>query len=153
MFDLVIKNALIYDGSGDPAYLGNVGIQNGKIAAVGIDDLCDSAAIVDANGLALSPGFIDSHSHSDTCLYTDPHRLHVLRMGVTTEIAGQCGGSRSPAMDTMTEQTRDFLRSKHSPFFASMAEQLEAMESWELGPNQLFFTGHNLLRGGADCGR
>ena len=148
MLDFVIRNAQIYDGSGKPAFYGNVGIQNGKIAAVTTEDL-EGTNVLDAQGLALAPGFIDSHSHSDTTLYADPHRLHVLRMGVTTEIAGQCGGSRSPAMDTMTEQTREFLRSKHSPFFPSMAEQLREMESWELGPNQRFFTGHNLLRAGA----
>ena len=149
MLDLVIRHVLIYDGSGEPAYSGNVGILDGKISYVGIEDPGASASTIDGNGLALAPGFIDSHSHSDTCLYADPHRLHVLRMGVTTEIAGQCGGSRSPAMDSMSVQTREFLNSKHSPFFATMAQQLREMETWELGPNQLFFTGHNLLRAGA----
>jgi len=149
MFDLIIQNALIYDGSGSAAFHGSVGINNGKIACVSRECLSGAVTVVDAEGLSLAPGFIDSHSHSDTCLYADPHRLHVLRMGVTTEVAGQCGGSRSPAMDSMTDQTREFLASKHSPFFPSMAEQLSAMENWELGTNQRFFTGHNLLRGGA----
>ena len=149
MFDLVIQNALIYDGSGKPAFLGNVGVTNGKIASVSKESLPAANTVIDAEGVSLAPGFIDSHSHSDTAIFTDPHRLHVLRMGVTTEIAGQCGGSRSPAMDTMTDQTREFLASKHSPFFPSMAEEIKAMESLELGPNQHYFTGHNLLRAGA----
>ena len=148
MYDLLIKNAHIYDGTGKPSYYGNVAVSDGKIVAVSSEPLGSAKEILDADGLALAPGFIDSHSHSDSCLYADPHRVHVLRMGVTTEIAGQCGSSRSPAMDTMSEQTAQFLRSKHAPFYNSMREQIEAMETWEIGPNQRYFTGHNLIRGG-----
>lgn len=149
MFDLIIQNALIYDGSGCPAYVGSVAVKDGKIAQISASKLEHAKHVVDADGLALAPGFIDVHSHSDSCLYSDPHRIHVLRMGVTTEIAGQCGGSRSPAMDTMMEQTRDFLSSKHAPFYRTMEEQIRDMEKWNIGPNQRYFTGHNLLRGGA----
>ena len=148
MFDLLIKSALIYDGSGAPAFSGDVGVTGGKIVAVSQSPLEGAAKTVDANGLALSPGFIDAHSHSDQCLYADPHRLHVLRMGVTTEISGQCGSSMSPASANMTAQTREYQSKKHSPLYATMAEQLEAVDSWELGPNQRFFTGHGLLRAG-----
>ena len=119
----LFKNALIYDGTGKPAFLGSVGINDGKIAAVSNETKLVGKTVIDASGLALAPGFIDSHSHSDSVIFSDPHRVHVLRMGVTTEIAGQCGGSRSPAMDTMTDQTREFLASKHSPFFSSNRQQ------------------------------
>ena len=149
MFDIIIQNALIYDGTGEPAYLGNVAIQDGKIAAVSKEPLSGAAKIVDAKGLALAPGFVDVHSHSDYCLYKDPHRLHILQMGVTTEISGQCGNSISPASPNMTEQTREYLRSRNSPLFETMEEHLEALNAWELGPNQLHFTGHGMLRGGA----
>ena len=149
MLDLLIKNALIYDGSGAPAFYGNVGVKDGKIAFISCDVLEEAAKTVDANGLDLAPGFIDVHSHSDGSLCADPHRVHVLRMGVTTEISGQCGSSVSPASDNMTEETRAFQSKKFSPLFATMAEQLDAMKDWELGPNQRFFTGHGLLRAGA----
>ena len=91
MFDLLIQNALIYDGSGKPAFYGNVAVTDGKITAVGADVSGEAAKTVDAKGLSLAPGFIDVHSHSDQVIHSDPHRLHVLRMGVTTEISGQCG--------------------------------------------------------------
>ena len=149
MFDLLIKNALIYDGSGAPAFYGDVGVTGGKIAAVGKDLPERAERIVEADGLSLAPGFIDCHSHSDQSLCADPLRLHVLRMGVTTEISGQCGSSVSPASDNMTEDTRAFQSKKFSPLFVTMAEQLDAMKDWELGPNQRFFTGHGLLRAGA----
>ena len=148
MFDLLIKNALIYDGSGAPAFLGDVGICEGKIACVSKTPLEGASKVVDANGLCLAPGFIDTHSHSDQSLFADPLRLHVLRMGVTTEISGQCGSSMSPASQNMTEQTRKYQEKKHSPMFATMKEQLDAVDTWELGPNQRFFTGHSLLRSG-----
>ena len=104
----------------------NIAVKDGKIIEIG-DNISEGNEIIDAEGLALAPGFIDSHSHSDSTIFADPHRVHVLRMGVTTEIAGQCGGSRSPAMDSMTDQTREFLASKHSPYLPSMAQQLKAM--------------------------
>ena len=148
MFDLLIKNALIYDGSGAPAFYGDVGVTGGKIAAVGKDLPERAERIVEADGLSLAPGFIDCHSHSDQSLCADPLRLHVLRMGVTTEISGQCGHSMSPASDNMTDETRAHESGKHSPLYATMAEQLEAVNSWKLGPNQRFFTGHALLRSG-----
>jgi len=148
MFDLLIKNALIYDGSGAPAYYGDVGVTDGKVAAISKTGLEGAVKTVDAEGLALAPGFIDVHSHSDQSLCADPHRLHVLRMGVTTEISGQCGHSMSPASANMTEETRAHQSKKHSPLFATMAEELDAVDTWKLGPNQRFFTGHSLLRSG-----
>lgn len=149
MFDLVIKNALIYDGSGAAAFHGNVAVKDGKIAMVTKEPLEGATETIDAHGLALAPGFIDVHSHSDQSLCADPHRVHVLRMGVTTEISGQCGNSMSPASANMTEETRAYQNKKHSPLYDTMKQQLKAVDTLELGPNQRFFTGHGLLRSGA----
>ena len=129
MLDLLIRNALIYDGSGAPSFYGDVGVTGGKITAVGQNIQEAAKKTVEANGLSLAPGFIDSHSHSDQCLHADPLRLHVLRMGVTTEISGQCGSSVSPASPNMTEETYAYNKKKHSPLYASMAEQLEAVHN------------------------
>ena len=95
MSDLLIKNALIYDGSGQPAFMGNVAVTNGTVESVG-SEIPSAREVIDADGLSLAPGFIDSHSHADLDLENNPNRLHVLRMGVTTEIAGQCGHSMEP---------------------------------------------------------
>lgn len=149
MYDLLIRNAMIYDGTGAPAFIGCVAVNGGKIQYVG--ETCDAEAkeILDAEGLCLAPGFIDSHSHADYAVYTDPHRDHVLRMGVTTEIAGQCGYSISPLPADTPKATADFVRKRGAPLLPTMREQMEDMARLELGVNLRNFTGHGLLRAGA----
>jgi hypothetical protein len=94
------------------------------------------------------PGFIDAHSHADYAVFTDPHRLHVLRMGVTTEIAGQCGTTISPYRDTMSKDAYKQFTDKMGRVFYSFADQLEAMEKeLELGTNLHIFCGHSPVRG------
>ena len=145
MFDLIINNALIYDGSGNPAFYGNVGVKNGKIIEINKDRLDGGTAIVDASGLCLAPGFIDVHSHADYAFADDPHRLHVLRMGVTTEIAGNCGKTLSPALPEMEPSVQEFIN-PDAKLYPSLKEELEECESWEIGPNQRYFAGHGPLR-------
>lgn len=148
MYDLLIKNARIYDGTGRPAYAGQVAVKDGKIAAVGTEELGRAETVVDGEGLCLAPGFIDSHSHSDTALHKDPHRLHVLRMGVTTEIAGQCGHSVSPLSPAMSPETAAFVNLDKGPVFETMQQQIAEISTWELGTNQIYFTGHGAIRAG-----
>lgn len=144
MQDLLFKNALIYDGSGSPAFHGSVAVFKGKITYVGKEEPV-SQKVIDAEGLSLAPGFIDVHSHSDHVIFEDPLRLQVLRMGVTTELAGQCGESRSPFSPNMAPAVKEFIRK--SPFtFSTMKEELDALNCLKLGVNQRYFTGHGVLR-------
>ena len=153
MYDLIIKNAEIYDGSGTPAFVGSVAVKDGKIAYVGKGDASLTARrVVDAEGLCLSSGFIDSHSHSDQSILEDPTRLHVLRMGATTEIAGQCGYSRSPYGRDRKDSVHATLLPLERPAFESMGEFVRTLDTVKLGTNQLYFTGHGVLRGNVmDC--
>ncbi|MBR2354003.1 MAG: D-aminoacylase [Clostridia bacterium] len=153
MYELMIKNARIYDGSGTPSFVGTVAVEGGTIAYVGKDDEALTARrVVDADGLCLSPGFIDSHSHSDQSILEDPTRLHVLRMGVTTEVAGQCGFSRSPYGKDMKEGVHATLLPLERPVFESMGDFVRTLDGMKLGTNQLYFTGHGVLRGNVmDC--
>lgn len=147
MYDLIIKNALIYDGSGNPPFLGNVAVMGGKIAAVTGEDLGIAQKVVDAQGLALSPGFIDAHSHADYAVATDPHRLHVLQMGCTTEIAGQCGVTLSPSLDSISDDARNHFEVKVGTLYPTMEAQLREVAKLELGTNQRYFCGHGPVRG------
>ena len=148
MFDLLIKNATVYDGSGAPAYMADVAVKEGKIAAIG-KELGAAKETLDAEGLALAPGFIDSHSHGDMSLFRDAHRDHVLKMGVTTEVGGHCGHTLSPIAADISAEDYKTVFGVHNPGgakFSTLREQQEAMKALQLGPNQSILTGHCNLR-------
>jgi len=106
-YDLIIKNGRIVDGTGSPWFDGDVAIVGEKIARVGKVDPSDADEIIDADGLIVSPGFIDTHSHSDFSLWANPEADSFSRQGITTVINGNCGISAAPVTeayrDTMTE--------------------------------------------------
>lgn len=91
--DWVIKNALIYDGTGVDPFNGDVHIVNGEIVGVGIFDATAKGRRWDAHGLALAPGFIDPHSHHDSKLMKNPAPASALAQGITTIVSGLDGGS------------------------------------------------------------
>ncbi len=99
MFDTLILNGLVYDGSGSPGIRTDLAIKDGRIAAIG--DLSSASARdrVDATGLAVTPGFIDLHTHSDFTLLVDGEAQSQVHQGVTTEVVGQCGSSCAPLRD------------------------------------------------------
>lgn len=95
-YDLVIYNAEIVDGTGSPAYAGDVAIRDGRIEKIGELGPHSAKHEINAAGLALTPGFIDSHSHADLTFPAGSAENEKLRMGVTTEVIGQCGYSPYP---------------------------------------------------------
>lgn len=95
-FDLLIRGGRIVDGAGNPAQYGDLGIRQGRIAAMGHLAGKTAARIIDAAGLVVSPGFIDIHNHSDFTLVEDGTAQSMIRQGVTTMIFGE-GGSAAPS--------------------------------------------------------
>jgi len=96
MYDLILKGGRIYDGSGMPSYHGDVGIKDGKIVEIGrLNGGAKRSLNVD--GLAVSPGFIDPHTHLDAQLLWDPLGTSSCFHGVTSVIVGNCGLSLAPA--------------------------------------------------------
>jgi N-acyl-D-amino-acid deacylase len=89
----VLRQALIYDGSGGAPVRGDVAVSAGRIVEIGAQVGARGDREVDLGGLALAPGFIDIHSHTDLVLLRDPRADSKVRQGVTTEVAGQDGGS------------------------------------------------------------
>ena len=97
MFDIIIQNSTIIDGTGSKRFKSDIGILNGKISAIG--NLKDSNAnrFINATNLIVSPGFIDMHTHSDVSLLVDPGGESKAYQGVTTEVTGNCSYSTFPA--------------------------------------------------------
>jgi N-acyl-D-amino-acid deacylase len=91
-FDLIITNARVVDGSGNPWFRADVGIKGGRIARVGRIPAAEGARLIDAQGHILAPGFIDVHAHVEN-IYNLPDAENFVRMGVTTLVTGNCGGS------------------------------------------------------------
>jgi len=91
-YDTIIRGGRIVDGSGNPAYFADIAVQDGKIVKIG--HLTDSArTVIDASHLVVAPGFIDVHTHADD-VADHPRAENFIRMGVTTIVVGNCGGSK-----------------------------------------------------------
>lgn len=96
MNDLSLLNAVIADGSGHPLYCADIGIKDGFITEIG-DKVTAAKQYINAKDLIICPGFIDIHSHADLFLLRNPHSLHRIKQGVTTEVIGNCGFSAAPS--------------------------------------------------------
>ena len=92
MYDLLIQNGNIIDGTGNKAYFADIATAGGEIVAIGKLD-GNAVTKVDAEGMVVSRGFIDLHTHSDLSFLLDPTAQSKVRQGVTFELAGNCGGS------------------------------------------------------------
>ncbi|MGW1103267.1 N-acyl-D-amino-acid deacylase family protein [Streptomyces sp. NPDC002540] len=108
--DLVIRNALVVDGTGTPARRADVAVDGGRIAGIHPEQAPGprptARRTLDADGLALSPGFIDMHAHSDLALLRDPDHSAKAAQGVTLEVLGQDGLSYAPADDRTLAEVR-----------------------------------------------
>ena len=96
MFDVVITGGTVVDGAGAPGHRADLGIEGERFSAIGDLAHAEARRTIDATGLTVSPGFIDSHAHSDGMLLVDPQHAAGLRQGITTEILGQDGLSYAP---------------------------------------------------------
>jgi N-acyl-D-amino-acid deacylase len=107
---VLIRDALVVDGSGQPPWCGDVLVADGRITAVGPVPAADvpvGTREIDASGLALLPGFIDMHAHSDLAVLADGQHLAKTTQGVTTEVIGQDGLAYAPVTDTTMPLIRE----------------------------------------------
>jgi N-acyl-D-amino-acid deacylase len=103
----VIKNAKIYDGTGNKPFYSDVLFEGEKILKIGAISNFNNCDVIDASGLALSPGFIDTHSHSDLEVFRNKDMQHIIRQGITTELVGQDGSSVAPVLDAIVGELAD----------------------------------------------
>ena len=161
-YDLLVKDGLVVDGSGMPAFYGDVGVKNGKITEIGkLGSQADK--VVDAQGLVVSPGFVDNHCHYDAQVTWDPLCTYSCYHGATTVIIGNCSLSLAPVRPGTEERLAEFL----SYVEAIPMDVLQTVDfSWEttgqymdtldrrLGVNVGTLIGHSAIRHyvmGDDC--
>jgi N-acyl-D-amino-acid deacylase len=146
-YDLLIRGGQLLDGTGAPARSSDIAINSGRISAMGPALAGDAAKVIDAEGLAVAPGFIDIKTHSDFTLPINPKAESKVRQGVTTEIIGHCGFSVAPVLPGKVELLRDYL-SPSAPWLpfkeTTFPDYLARFPATAVNAGML--VGHNTLR-------
>jgi N-acyl-D-amino-acid deacylase len=152
-FNLVITNGTIVDGTGRPRFRADLGIRDGKIAAVAAGESLTGRRTLDADRMVVAPGFIDVHSHAEWVLPLPEHDrilAPLLLQGVTTLVTGNCGFSPAPVTEDsipLVDEMSAVLRERDFPYrWRSVAEYLEALERDRVLINTAFLVGHGTLR-------
>ena len=165
---VTIKNGLVVDGTGAPAFVGDVVVDGDRIVSVAPSTSGEAAqapstsaalprestssaspsasTTIDATGCIVSPGFVDAHAHSDAYLVLEPDAPSKISQGVTTEINGQCGGSVAPRYGEarLSGDWATLLGDRLT--WRSLAEYREVLEAAKPAINTIQFVGHNTLR-------
>jgi N-acyl-D-amino-acid deacylase len=146
-WDMLIRGGTLVDGSGSPGITGDIAVAAGRIAALGPLLTGDSDRLIDAEGLAVTPGFIDIKTHSDFVLPINPKAESKVRQGVTTEIIGHCGFSVAPVLPGKAQMLADYL-SGGAPWLPfremSFPEYLDTFPTVAVNTGML--VGHNTIR-------
>jgi N-acyl-D-amino-acid deacylase len=151
MYDLVIRNGRVIDGAGNPWLRANVAVEGDRIAKVSRREM-EAELTVDAVGLVVSPGFIDSHTHSDSTVLENNIGMNFLTQGVTTVVTGECGGSMYPldegAQRSVEAQlrTRSMDPAKVAVDWLSLEDWRVKLEGMEIGVNHVPLVGHRTIR-------
>jgi N-acyl-D-amino-acid deacylase len=151
MLDLLIRGGMVLDGTGAPARIGDVAVHEGRVVSAGDRVAADRASrVIDADGLAVAPGFIDMHSHADFTLPAYPEALNSLAQGVTTEVVGNCGFSPAPLADGANGATMRLAARGLGPDLAwdwrSFGEYLDRLDAARPTVNCICLVGQGTIR-------
>ncbi|HEV2114785.1 MAG TPA: D-aminoacylase [Terriglobales bacterium] len=145
-YDVVIRNGHIIDGTGSPWYAGDLGIRNGRIAAIGDLATAPAKRTIDAHGMVVAPGFIDMLGQSDLTILVDPHLPSKIYQGITTEITGE-GGSAAPQTDATIQADRvDYEHYHITPDWRSFDQYFQRLEKQGMGINLGTYVGATQVR-------
>jgi N-acyl-D-aspartate/D-glutamate deacylase len=145
--DVLIRGALVVDGSGAPAAAMDVAVREGRIVGVGTGIALDAETVVEAEGLTLAPGFIDTHTHDDTSVIETPEMVAKASQGVTTVIVGNCGISAAPVRLKGDPPDPMVLLGGAELFrYPTFADYVRAIEKARPAVNVAALVGHTALR-------
>jgi len=143
---IAIRGGTVYDGTGAPGRAADVLVEDGRVALVGHVETEDAESI-DATGLAVAPGFVDLHSHSDYTLLVDPRAVSAIHQGVTTEVVGNCGFGCFPIRDPATARRAIYGYSDDLPLtWGSAGEYFERLAAARPAVNVLSLVPNGQLR-------
>ncbi|NQU41280.1 MAG: D-aminoacylase [Lentisphaerae bacterium] len=156
MFNLILLNAQILDGTGADSFRADVGIEGDTITAIGDLSAAESSDTIDlastdshtpipTHAPILCPGFIDAHTHSDTYLLIEPDAPSKVSQGVTTEVCGNCGASGAP-ISGLSQLPSDWADKEYPGIWHSLAEYRVLFEQAQPAVNAVILIGHNTLR-------
>ncbi|MEW5745823.1 MAG: D-aminoacylase [Nitrospirota bacterium] len=146
MFDYLITNGLLVDGSGAEPRSAAVGIKGDRIASIGSGD-ADARTVIDAQGAVVAPGFIDTHAHSEFTLLADGRAEGKISQGVTTEINGNCGLSAAPLYGAALERrTADLEEVGIKERWSTFREYFVLLEQRGIALNFATLCGHGTIR-------
>ena len=148
MLDLLIKNGFIIDGSGTPGYNGDIGILGERIC-IGKELPHTAKRILNAEGLVVSPGFIDIHAHTDHLVFVNQTCESKVTQGVTTEVSGNCGESAAPRGGLHCDESMCDWGPDHGviPDWQSMDEYFTKLSRLPMSINFATYAGHGTIRG------
>jgi N-acyl-D-amino-acid deacylase len=145
-FDLVITNGHIIDGTGSPWYSGDIGIREGRIAAIGYLAAAPRKRTIDAAGKVVAPGFIDLLGQSEITILVDPRLPSKIYQGITTEITGE-GDSIAPLNDALIQRGHStYDHYKITPDWRTFREYFARLEKQGMGINLASYVGATTVR-------
>jgi N-acyl-D-aspartate/D-glutamate deacylase len=145
-FDLVIANGHVIDGTGSPWYSGDIGIRDGRIAAIGNLSAAPRKRTVDAEGKVVAPGFIDMLGQSELTILVDPRLPSKIHQGITTEITGE-GRSAAPLNDSIIAADRaGYEHYKIKPDWRTFRQYFSRLEKQGMGINLASYVGATQVR-------
>ena len=151
IFDWILRGGTVIDGSGKEGFLADVGILDGKIAAVGELSGAQAKSTLDVTGKLVTPGFIDIHRHADAALFREGFGNAELFQGLTTIVNGNCGLSIAPSGGAFQKEIFDYLipvtgRPEEQMRTESMGSYLQAVKEQKLAVNIGMLTGGGTMR-------
>jgi N-acyl-D-amino-acid deacylase len=145
-FDTLIVNGHVIDGTGSPWYAADLGIRDGRIAAIGRLANASAKHVIDAQGRIVAPGFIDMLGQSELTMMVEPHLPSKIFQGITTEITGE-GGSAAPLNDAIIKADKvSYEHLKIVPDWRTLAEYFARLEKQGLGINLATYVGATQVR-------